>query len=219
MATDSTILLNTSIINLSRTGSQNPSFYDLQAVAGHETDESWELADRLAMLTTGGAVGTLDLFRYSALGVRSFTTSTNVASYFSANGGALNLSFYNQSGGGSDYADWGDGAVPADGRGNSPPQMQDAYGTPGTDINIGPAELAELDVIGYTLTSVPEPSTMALVGGCAVLLAGWRPPPSPHSHSLVEPSASDDSLLPGFGSVSALAPRHTSSGRSCRQST
>ena len=43
VATDSTIMLNTSIMNLSRTGPQNSGFYDLQAVAGHETDEarSW----------------------------------------------------------------------------------------------------------------------------------------------------------------------------------
>jgi hypothetical protein len=168
-------MLNTSIMNLSRTGPQNSGFYDLQAVAGHETDEALGVGGPgSALPTTNGAVGTLDLFRYSAPGVRSFTTSTGAAPYFSPNGGVLNLSFYNQAGGGSDYADWGDGAVPADGHGNSPAEVQDAFGTPGAMINIGPAELAEFDVIGYTLNSVPEPGTMTLVGASAMLLAGYR---------------------------------------------
>jgi hypothetical protein len=168
-ASDGTILLNMSIINISRTGTQNPSFYDLQAVAGHETDEVLGIGGTGSVLpTTSGPVGVLDLYRYSAVGTRSFTTSTSAAPYFSLDGGVTDLVHFNQAGGGSDYSDWGDGATPADGQGNSPPQMQDAFGTPGVDINIGPSELTALDVVGYNLTPVPEPgATMLTAAGLA----------------------------------------------------
>ena len=152
--TDGTVFLNTSIMNLSRSGMQNPSFYDLQAVAAHETNEVLGIGGTGSLLpTTSGAVGTLDLFRYSAPGVRSFTTSGT--SYFSINGGTTNLVNFNQAGGGSDYSDWASSATP---------QVQDAFGTPGVDINIGANELTALDVIGYNLiTAVPEPATIALI--------------------------------------------------------
>jgi hypothetical protein len=70
---DSTILLNTSIMNLSRSGPQDPTKYDLRQVAMHELVE---------VLGAGGAgssllssqVGPMDLFRYSAKNVASYTT-------------------------------------------------------------------------------------------------------------------------------------------------
>jgi hypothetical protein len=160
---DGTISLNTSIMNLSRTGSQNPSNYDLQAVAGHEIDEVLGTGGSGSSLpTTNGPIGPLDLFRYSSPGVRSFTTSTSAAPYFSIDSGLTNLVFFNQAGGVSDYSDWGDGVSPADSRGNSPPQMQDAFGTPGAIVNIGSNELTAHDVVGYNLAPVPEPGTMML---------------------------------------------------------
>jgi hypothetical protein len=49
--------------------------------------------------------------------------------------------------------------------------MQDAFGTPGVDTNIGGNELAALDVTGWNLTpaglaaesQVPEPATIGIL--------------------------------------------------------
>ena len=168
---DGTISLNMSLMNLSRTGPQNPSLYDLQAVAMHEIDEVLGIGGPGSSLPTlTGAVGPLDLFRYSAAGVRSFSLSTTVTPYFSINGGLNNLAFFNQAGNGSDYADWGNGVSPAQQQGNTPGMVQDAFGGPGAQPNLGSAELIALDVIGWNLTplgasleSVPEPTTFSLL--------------------------------------------------------
>jgi hypothetical protein len=171
---DGTISLNTSIMNLSRTGTQNPSFYDLQAVAGHEIDEVLGIggpgsAMQLSGSYTGqasptGDVGPLDLFRYSGTGVRSFTMNPAAVSYFSINGGVTDLVHFNQNGaGGADFADWGNGATgTGNTSGNSPAQLQDAYGSPGGVENIGTNEVTALDVIGYNVVA-PEPTCLGLL--------------------------------------------------------
>ena len=113
---------------------------------------SWGLADRaqnLGEADQSSSISPLDLFRFTANGVRSYSTATNIAPYFSITSSASRFVYFNQAGGGSDYSDWGDGVVPADGSGNNPPQMQDAFGTPGVDVNIGGNELASLDVVGW----------------------------------------------------------------------
>ncbi len=149
---DSTIVLNTGIMNLSRSGPQNPSFYDLQAVAAHEIDECLGVGGPgTALPTTNSAIGAEDLFRYSATGVRSFTTSSSATAYFSIDGGATHIINFNQSGGGADYADWASSSVH---------HIQDAFGTPNTQLDIGLPELTALDVVGWNL---PEPSSLALM--------------------------------------------------------
>lgn len=173
---DGTISLNTSIMNLSRTGLQNSSFYDLQAVVGHEIDEVLGIGGPGTSLpATTGPIGVLDLFRYGAAGVRSFTTSTSAVSYFSIDGGVTKLVNFNQASTG-DYADWGNGNISGSQVGNSPAQLQDAFGSPNTKVDIGPNELTALDVVGYNLAAVPEPGTVALsvIGLMAVAAAARR---------------------------------------------
>ncbi len=165
---DGTITLNTSIMNLDRI-TINPSKYDLMAVASHEIDEVLGLGSGLDLLSSGldHLSRPEDLFRYSANGVRSYTTSSTATSYFSIDGGATNLVGFNQSGGGSDYGDWVS---------SSTPRVQDAYGTPGATPNLG-VELVALDVIGYNRAMpAPEPSTLASAGLAVLMGLGytWR---------------------------------------------
>ena len=172
---DTTISLNTSIMNLSRSGAQNSSFYDLQAVAMHEIDEALGIGGTGSSLAGGttGPVGPLDLFRYNAPGGRSYSQGTTIAPYFSVNGGNTALVHFNQTGGGSDYSDWGNGVIPAQGAGNTPAQVQDAFGAPGTQPNLGANEMIAFDVVGYDLTSAGtalEFSAVPETGGSPALM-------------------------------------------------
>ncbi len=153
---DSTISLNTSICNLSRPDSDSSKF-DLLAVTLHEMDEAFGGGSALDGLAQGAAAPTtiqpLDLYRYSADGVRSFNTNapTGAANqaYFSIDGGKTDLVNFNQYAGG-DFGDWY--SYPY-GASNPPgPQVQDAFQTQGSSPNMG-IELTRLDVLGFTLTS------------------------------------------------------------------
>ena len=98
--------------------------------------------------------------------MRSLTTNSSATAYFSIDGGVTDLVNFNQTAG-ADYADWASSGTP---------QVQDAFGTPGTtNVNVGTNELTALDVIGYNLNAVPEPSTYALFGlGALALLIAYR---------------------------------------------
>ena len=164
---DGSISLNFSLMNLLRTGPQDSKDYDLQAIASHEIDEILGIGGPGTSLPdTSGNIAPLDLFRYSSSGVMSYTSNTNAKAYFSINGGKTKLVSFNQTGGASDYGDWAK---------STNPQVQDAYGTPGVDINLGTNELTALDVIGYNLATVPEPSELLLLGlGLFAVVAGAR---------------------------------------------
>ncbi len=167
---DSTIGLNMSLMNLSRSGPQDSDKYDLQQVALHEIQEvlgSGGAGSRLG--GTGTAVGALDLYRYSGAGTRSYSQSAE-SSYFSINGGLTNLSFFNQVSGG-DYGDWAE----------TPPQaatqVQDAFSTPGKQLNLSLNEMVSIDVIGWnvtdsSITPTPLPAT-ALLFGPALLVGAF----------------------------------------------
>jgi autotransporter-associated beta strand protein len=139
---NATISLNFALISSSN--------YDMSAVLSHELDEVLGIGGSGTGLSSGaaGQIGNMDLFRYSANGVRSYTNSTSATSYFSINGGATNLVNFNQTGVG-DYGDWGNpGGTQS---GNSPAQVQDAFGTPGAIVKLGVNEKTAFDVVGYTL--------------------------------------------------------------------
>lgn len=152
---DSTISLNTGLMNFSRTGPQNPDNYDLQTVVMHEISEVLGVGgggSNLGSSDQATTMGSLDVFRYSAPGVSSYTTSSSANAYFSIDGGTTNIRGFNQDGQG-DYADWLSTATP---------YVQDAFGTPGTYSDLAAPELTAYDVVGYTV--VPEPMACSLIG-------------------------------------------------------
>ena len=162
---DSTVSLKTSIMNLDRIGAQNPSFYDLKQVVWHEVNEVLGFTSAISGSSQGapaptGAISAADLFRYRGIGVRSFSTSLSEVSYLSYDNGATKLAGYNQTAGG-DFSDF-DG---------NPPSVQDAFSTPGLQLDQGLAEKTALDIIGYNFTSVPEPGALGLAA--AVTLIGF----------------------------------------------
>lgn len=162
---DSTIAVNTSITNYAGVP-YNSGHYSLLAVIEHETDEALGLGSNLNTGSTTGPIRPEDLFRYSAPGVRSYTTSSSATSYFSVNGGVTALIGFNQAGspGGSDYGDWATSATP---------HVQDAYGTPGASPVFSVYEQDALDAIGYN-SPVPEPGSFCLFAlGVAGFLV-WR---------------------------------------------
>jgi hypothetical protein len=168
---DSVIGLNTSITSPPNSGS---SYYGLQSVANHEIDEALGIGGTGSTLgdpypfTTG--VGDLDLYRYSANGIRSYSTSA-ASSYFSIDGGKTVLTYFNQTSG-ADYADWLSNPIPS----GFGPQVQDAFGEKGTNPALGSNELTAFAAIGYQLTgTTPEPAGVALFATGALLLAvfGW----------------------------------------------
>ena len=153
--------------------------YDFYTTVEHETDEI--LGTSSCITTVSGApglsvnctnftdgVGAADLFRYSAAGTRSYITQGNgTTAYFSIDGGATNIAGYNNSPNGADYGDWNSALL----------RVQNAYATSGAgpvDITTdGGPEIMVLDAVGYNLTEIPEPGTVALFGSSVALFAGF----------------------------------------------
>lgn len=158
--TDGTVFVNTSVCNLDRLFI-DPNKYDLYAVTCHEIDEVLGMGSWIdGPLIGDAAVRAMDLFRYDANGNRSFTNSASQHAYFSLDGSTRIVEF-NQSGSG----DWGDWIH------HTTPQVQDFSGTKGVAYDMGPAEIAALDVIGYNAAPVPEPATLfgLSIGALAIL--------------------------------------------------
>jgi hypothetical protein len=189
---DGVVYLNLSIINDTRPDA-NPNDYDLQSVAMHEMDEVLGIGGYGSTLYQPGDsppalpsdVGPLDLFRYSSVNTRSFTYNPRTTAYFSINSGTTNLVYFNQQNGadGADFGDWGNPQGTEEG--NNPPQVQDAFGSPGDMPNLGPNELTSFDVVGYNLTpagdmidgiAVPEPASQysLILGGLGIIAFHFR---------------------------------------------
>jgi hypothetical protein len=115
--------------------------------------------------------GALDLYRYSAPGVPSFTTSGSASSYLSVDGGATEIVAFNQDSGG----DYGDFSPPGAGAGQL---IQNAFNSMGQTeaYTKSSPEFTMLESIGYNGTLVPEPSTwaMMLLGFAGLGYAGFR---------------------------------------------
>lgn len=163
-ASDGTVSLNTSLMNIDRTGAQNAGLYDLQAVTSHEINEILGLGSTLGLGLSApfnSEPSPEDLFRYDGSGGRSFNESA-VSSYLSIDGTTL-LAAFNQSSGG-DYGDWQTAGAA---------KVQDAFGTPGSQPNMG-VEIRALDAIGYDVATAPEPSTWLLIATGIIAGAIYR---------------------------------------------
>lgn len=136
----------------------------------HEIDESLGIGGTGSTLTGSGGltgpVGDLDLFRYSAPGVRSYSNNAANQPYLSFDGGNTVVSYFNQVAG-ADFADWQSDPDAA----GFPVQVQDAFATPGTNPTLGPNELTAFGLVGYQMTSTPEPGTLGMFGASIVTLA------------------------------------------------
>lgn len=165
---DATININSLITNFSLTNSVSSSQYDLIGGLEHELDEvlggggggSW-LNYIQQDCANGGPYcnfyGALDLYRYSAAHIPSFTTSGAASSYLSFDGGVTELVAFNQNSGG-DYADFSPSGTGAG------QLIQDAFNSTGKDEAYTSAspEFTMLESIGYN-SAVPEPSTWVLM--------------------------------------------------------
>ena len=163
--TDSTITLNTHLTDVGSAGTTGQ--YSLRVVTQHEVDEALGLGSSLAGIPANNPFPE-DLFRYSSLGTRSFSTATSPQPYLSFDGGLTSAVQYNTNGGG-DYGDY---------NGVGGPRVQDAFATVGATPVLG-VELRALDVIGYTrsaVSPVPEPGVLTLGSITAVAFAFgvWR---------------------------------------------
>lgn len=163
LASDGTIFLNVSLMSFDH-NTPAAGKYDAQSVVMHEIDEILGLGSGLNLPTGFPRLSRpQDLFRYSAAGTRSYTTSSSATSYFSIDGGATNLVGFDQTAGG-DYGDWVS---------SSTARVQDAFGTPGV-IPIYGVEARGLDVIGYDIVTTPEPGTLLLMAAGLGLLVARR---------------------------------------------
>jgi len=145
---DSTINLNMPLMNFTRPPG-DPDKYDLAQVTEHEVDEVLGISSDLPDMTE---ISPIDLFRYTTNRIRTYITNSDDA-YFSADGTNL-LARYNMDPGG-DYGDWWSVNYPTNwspvtGNTVNYPQVQDAYSGPGNALDLGSAELAALDVVGWT---------------------------------------------------------------------
>ncbi|MGN6750650.1 MAG: NF038122 family metalloprotease, partial [Xanthobacteraceae bacterium] len=122
--------------------------YDFMAVVAHEISEVMgrQMFDGTKAFGSGASYDPLDLFHYSAAGVRDFTGYTG---YASADGGKTSLDAFNTVHGG-DLADWASSA------GND---AFDAFANPGVVNAVTASDLTTLNLLGWNPVASTPPTT------------------------------------------------------------
>jgi hypothetical protein len=146
--------------------------YDFIGIAEHEISRILGRIDGLGAEVSGAsAFLPLDLFRYTAAGVRSLSR-TQGGAYFSIDAGAIDLHGFNSNSSG-DLSDWD----------NSVSDAFDTGSIAGVENNLSSEDVQLLDVLGYDPSGVinpineiiPEPASFSLLTcGIFGLLAARR---------------------------------------------
>ena len=165
-----TVYFNSSLMYFG-SGAVPSNLYSSTAVIQHEIDEilgGGGAGSTLGSSLQGYYYGSLDLYRYSAPGKPSYSSSTTASAYYSINGGVTSLAPFNQTGRG-DYGDFYDTSW-----------IQNYAGTPGhtPEAFAGSIESTMLQSIGYDLVS----GTTTLTAGLSVISHGASliaPAPAP----------------------------------------
>ena len=145
--------------------------YDFVGIATHELGHSLGFISGVDILDGNSSgfpdnafdfVSTLDLYRRSALSVANGGDNTlewtagNSGAYFSLDGGVTNLALF------STGRFLGDGRQASHWKDNLGIGVMDPTAATGELLSITARDIQGFDVIGWTLSSAPEPSTLAL---------------------------------------------------------
>lgn len=155
------------IVNIGTTAGMQAVFHEVDEILGGGGQGSEVGSQSYCEYRAGsGCYGALDLYRYSAPGVGSFTTDPNASAYLSIDGGQTILANFNQNG----IGDYGDFTT-------SPCLIQSWAVCSNPDSFVrGSVEDLTLQSIGYDPVATPLPATLLLfaTGLGALGLFGWR---------------------------------------------